>query len=332
MRAAYYEKTGDAAEVLQIGDIAQPEPGPGEVLVRIRASGINPSDTKKRMGRMPAPAEYPRIVPHSDGAGVIEAVGPGVSADRIGQRVWLWNAQWHRAFGTAAAYCALPSEQAVARPEHTGFAEAACLGIPAETAWTAVMEGHPGPGRCVLVHGGAGAVGALAIQVAHHAGARVISTVSTPEKAQVARDAGADETMDYRQGNVAEAVLDLTDGKGADHIVDVDFGANHAINAACIAANGSIAAYSAPSAPVFEMDYYAFAMRAARLRFVQVYILEPAERAAAIEGITGLLQQRVLTPTIARAYPLERIADAHEAQESGTLAGNIVLDLSGEGG
>ena len=330
MRAAYYEKTGDAAEVLQIGDIARSEPGPGEVLVRIHASGINPSDTKKRMGRMPAPATYPRVVPHSDGAGVIEAVGPGVSVDRVGQRVWLWNAQWHRAFGTAAEYCALPAEQAVALPDHTGFAEAACLGIPAQTAWTAVMDGRPGPGRCVLVHGGAGSVGALAIQIAHHVGARVISTVSTPEKAQIARDAGADETIDYREGNAAEAVLDLTDGKGVDHIVDVDFGANHAVNAACIAVNGSIAAFSAPSAPMFEMGYYAFAMRAARVRFVQVYLLDPTERAAAIESITGLLQQRVLTSMIAQTFPLERIADAHVAQESGAFVGNIVLDLNGE--
>ena len=328
MRAVYYEKTGDAAEVLQIGDIARPEPARGEVLVRIHASGINPSDTKKRMGKMPAPAAYPRIVPHSDGAGVIEAVGPGVSEDRVGERVWLWNAQWHRPFGTAAEFCTLPGDQAIPLPEHTGFGEAACLGIPAQTAWAAVMEGRPAAGRSVLVHGGAGSVGALAIQIAHHAGARVISTVSTPEKARIARDAGADDVINYREDNVAEAVRALTDGKGVDHIVDVDFGANHAVNAACIAKNGSIAAYSAPGAPVFQMDYYAFAMRAARLRFVQVYLLDPAERAAAIAGITELLKQRVLTPIIARTYPLERVADAHKAQESGAHVGNIVLDLN----
>ncbi len=328
MRAAYYERTGDAAEVLQIGDIARPAPGPGEVLVRVHASGINPSDVKKRLGKMPAPAAFPRVVPHSDGAGVIEAVGLGVSADRVGQRVWLWNAQWHRAFGTAAEYCALPSEQAAELPGHVGFAEAACLGIPAETAWVAAMDGHPAEGHTVLVHGGAGSVGALAVQIAAQTGARVIATVSSTEKADIARIAGADETINYRSSDVAEAVLSLTEGKGVDHIVDVDFGANHKINAACIALNGSIAAYSAPSAPVFPMDYYAFAMRAARLRFVQVYLLEPAERTAAIAGITKLLQQRLLTPMIARLYPLERIAEAHHAQESGVLVGNIVLDLN----
>ena len=139
MRAAYYERTGDAAEVLQIGEFAAPTPGAGEVLVRIHASGVNPSDVKKRQGRMPAPAAYPQIVPHSDGAGVIAAIGPDVDPARVGTRVWLWNAQWGRAIGTAAAYCALPSAQAVDLPDAVNFAEGACLGIPAQTAWTAVI-------------------------------------------------------------------------------------------------------------------------------------------------------------------------------------------------
>lgn len=330
MRAAYYEKAGDAAEVLQIGDIARPEPGTGEVLVRIHTSGINPSDVKKRQGKMPAPTSFPRIVPHSDGAGVVVAVGQGVPATRVGQRVWLWNAQWHRAFGTAAGYCTLPSLQAVDLPNHVGLAEAACLGIPAETGWVAVMDGQPAPGRTVLVHGGAGSVGALAIQIARDAGARVLATVSTDEKADIARVAGAAETINYRTSDVADAVRDLTVGKGVDHIVDVDFGANHSVNAASIAVNGSIAAYSSPSAPVFQMDYYAFAARAARLRFVQVYLLDATERAAAISGLTDLLQRQALSPRIAQRFPLDQIVAAHEAQESGALVGNIILDLNGD--
>lgn len=330
MRAAYYEKTGTAAEVLQIGDIACPEPGAGEVLVRIHASGINPSDVKKRQGMMPAPTDYPRIVPHSDGAGIIEAVGPAVPKTRLGQRVWLWNAQWHRPFGTAAACCAVPSDQAVDLPDHISFAQGACLGIPAQTAWVAVMEGRPAPGRTVLVHGGAGSVGALAIANAQNAGARVFATVSSDEKAAIAQAAGAAEVINYRTQDVARTVRNLTDGDGVDHIVDVDFGANHGVNAGIIALNGTIAAYSAPSAPVFEMSYYAFAARAARLRFVQVYLLTKAERTSAIAGITDLLNREGLAPMIAGRFPLERIAAAHEAQEAGTLIGNIILDLNGD--
>ena len=330
MRAAWYEATGDAEAVLQVGEIIRPAPAQQEVLVRIHTSGINPSDVKKRMGKMPAPADFPKIIPHSDGAGIIEAVGAGVSQRRVGQRVWLWNAQWHRAFGTAAEYCALPSEQAVELPDHISPETGACLGIPAQTGWVAVMDGCPAPGRTMLIHGGAGSVGALAIQIAHTAGARVIATVSTVEKAQLARDAGADETINYRGGNVAEQVLSMTQGAGVDHIVDVDFGANHALNAACIAVNGSIAAYSAPSAPVFPLDYYAFAMRSARLRFVQVYMLNEPERLAAIEGLTSLLQRRMLKPKVAQVFALEQIAAAHKAQEAGTVVGNIILDLNGE--
>ena len=328
MRAAYYEQTGDAAEVLRVGDLAAPRPGPGEVLVRIHASGVNPSDVKKRMGAMPAPAAYPLIVPHSDGAGVIEAVGAGVPDTRVGQRVWLWNAQWHRAMGSAAEFCALPSEQAVELPERAGFDQGACLGIPAQTAWTAVMEGNPGPGRTVLVHGGAGAVGEMAVAIAADAGARVIATVSTPEKAAIARAAGATEVIEYRATDVAEAVLDLT-GNGVDHVVDVDFGMNHELNARAIAPRGSIASYSAPSAPVFEMNYYAFAAKAARLRFVQVYLLSDTERRQAVAGVTDLVRRGALPIRIAQTFPLEAIVAAHQAQEQGAL-GNIVIDLTGD--
>jgi NADPH2:quinone reductase len=279
------------------------------------------------MGRMPAPAAYPRIVPHSDGAGVIEAVGPGVPQQRIGERVWLWNAQWHRPFGTAAEMCALPSDQAVALPDGMGFAAGACLGIPAETAWTAVMDGAPRPGKVVLVHGGAGAVGEMAVAIAAAAGARVIATVSSDEKAAIARAAGAEVVVDRFSEDIVAAVMEATGGAGADHIVDVDFGANWWVNAAAIAVNGSIAAYSAPSAPVFEIDYYAFAARAARLRFVQVYLLPPEERARAIAGLAGLIQRGALPVRIGTTFPLDRIVAAHEAQESGSVIGNIVVEI-----
>lgn len=327
MRAAWYERTGPAGEVLQVGDIPCPEAEPGEVRVRMQASGVNPSDVKKRMGQMPAPADFPRIIPHSDGAGIVDAVGPGVPEARIGQRVWLWNAQWKRPFGTAAELCAVPSDQAVPLPDAVGLAEGACLGIPAQTAWTAVMEGAPCPGRTVLVHGGAGAVGEMAVAIAAHAGATVIATVSSEEKAGIARAAGAQATVNRHSEDVTDAVMDATGGQGADHIVDVDFGANWQINAGTIAVNGSIAAYSAPSAPRFEFDYYAFAARAARLRFVQVYLLDPAERKAAIAGVTGLLEQGALPIRIGATYPLEQIVLAHDRQQRGDVIGNIVVEI-----
>jgi len=192
------------------------------------------------------------------------------------------------------------------------------------------MEGAPAPGRTVLVHGGAGAVGALAVAVAAEAGARVIATASTADKARIARSAGAAEVIRYRDTDVAAAVRDLTGGNGADHIVDVDFGANWRVNAAALATNGTIAAYSAPSAPVFEMDYYALAAKAARLRFVQVYLLPAGERTRTIAGIDRLLRSGRLPVRIARTFPLAQIAAAHQYQESGQAIGNIVIDIAGE--
>ncbi len=331
MRAAYYDSTGAAGDVLRVADLPTPAAGPGEVLVRIQASGINPSDVKKRLGRMPAPSAFPRVVPHSDGAGMIEAVGEGVDPNRLGQRVWLWNAQWQRAFGTAAEFCALAAGQAIPLPDHVTFFEGACLGIPAQTAWVAVMAGEPTAGKTVLVHGGAGAVGSLAVAVAVQSGAKVIATVSSPAKAEIARHAGADATIDYLTEDVGQALREFTAGQGVDHIVDVDFGANWQVNSEALAVKGSIAAYSAPSRPRFELDYYAFAAKAARLRFIQVYLLDPAERRRAIEGVTGLLERRVLPLRVARSFTLDQIVAAHEAQESGGIVGNIIIDITGGG-
>ena len=328
MRAAYYEQTGHAATVLHIGDIPSEIPSQGEVCVRVRTSGVNPSDVKKRMGQMAAPAYFPKTIPHSDGAGVITAVGPGVPENRIGQRVWLWNAQWKRAFGTAAELCVLPAPQAVPLPDAVSFAEGACLGIPAQTAWTAVMDGTPGPGKTVLIHGGAGAVGEMAVAIAADAGATVIATISSEEKASIARTAGAHVVVNRHSEDIAQSIMKATNGSGVDHIVDVDFGANWQINAASIAENGSIAAYSAPSAPRFEIAYYAFAARAVRLRFVQVYLLPSIERAATIDGLTDLIGRRRLPIRIGAAFTLDQIAHAHTLQEDGAVIGNIVIDFS----
>ncbi|MDP7386367.1 MAG: NADPH:quinone reductase, partial [Nitrospinota bacterium] len=231
MRAGWYEKQGPAGEVIQVGEMAAPEPGAGEVRVRLAVSGVNPSDAKNRLGAR-GPMKFPRVVPHSDGAGEIDRVGPGVDPARAGERVWVFNGQWDRPFGTAAEFIALPAGQAVRLPEGVTDAEGACVGIPGMTAHRCVFADGPVQGKTVLVTGGAGAVGHCAVQLAKWGGASVIATVSSDEKAERARGAGgavgggADHVVNYRTENVAERVRELTGGEGVDRIVEVDFGGN----------------------------------------------------------------------------------------------------------
>ncbi|NKB58124.1 MAG: zinc-binding dehydrogenase [Alphaproteobacteria bacterium] len=327
MRAAWYEQLGPARDVLTVGDIETPSPQAGEVLVKLAASGINPSDVKKRAGWHGGTLEYERIAPHSDGAGVIEAVGADVPEDRIGERVWIFNGQRFRALGTAAEYIALPAEQAVPLPDAVDFGAGACLGIPACTAHYALFWQGPLDGLTVLVQGGAGAVGQYAIQLAALAGARVIATVSSPEKAAMARNVGALETIDYRKEDVVAAVQDFTDGAGVDHIVEVHFGANFETDAEILKPRGVIAAYSSTRAPRFDFDYYALGYKGARVAFVQAYLLNEAERAAAIVDLTRFMESGELRHDTRHRFPLDRIADAHELMESGTALGNIVLEI-----
>ncbi|HYA07206.1 MAG TPA: NADPH:quinone reductase, partial [Xanthobacteraceae bacterium] len=225
MRAAFYEQNGTAKQVLKLGEVETPRPGPGEVRVKLATSGVNPSDVKARAGSTRKIA-YPRVVPHSDGAGEIDMVGDGVSPARIGERVWLWNAQWMRAFGTCAEFVTLPSPQAVRLPANTSFEAGACFGIPAMTAYHAVAVSQAAPGVTVLIAGGAGAVGHYAVQFAKAAGATVITTISSPEKANAARHAGADHVIDYKREPVGERVMAVTGKRGVDAIIELDVAAN----------------------------------------------------------------------------------------------------------
>ena len=327
MRAVWYDRLGPADEVLTVGTQPTPSPGPGEVLVRVRASGINPSDVKKRSGWLGGRLDHDRVIPHSDGAGMIEAVGEGVSNDRLGERVWLYNAQWQRADGTAAEYVALPSALAVPLPDEADYVAAACLGVPACTAHYAVHAHGPVDGLWVLVQGGAGAVGHYAVQLAAEAGARVIATVSSEEKGRLAREAGADFVVDYKAEDVAVAVREITRGHGADRIVEVDLGSNIAVDAAVLAQRGAISAYSSTRTPRFELEYYSFGYRGARIAFVQVYMLTAAERAAAVAALDRLMRAGRLMSNVAHTLPLDRCAEAHRLQEAGRLVGNIVLTV-----
>ena len=325
MKAVWYERFGPADAVLQAGEMADPVAGPGEVLVRLHASGVNPSDVKLRAGaRVGAVMAYPRIVPHSDGAGVIAAVGPGVDRARIGQRVWVWNAGWQRACGTAAEYVALPAEQAVLLPDRVGFAQGACFGIPAMTAWYGVMGDGPVEGQTILVTGGAGSVGRYAVQMARAAGARVIATVSSARKAA---HSTAEQWVNYRDTDVVGAVMEITGGAGVDRIVDVDFAANQAASLALIKPGGTIAAYASASDMAPQLSFYPFMFKNVRLHMLIVYQLAGALRRAGERQVTDWLEAGVLSHAVVPGGGLADCAAAHDLVASGDKLGAVVLDI-----
>ncbi|GAB4474586.1 MAG: NADPH:quinone reductase [Burkholderiaceae bacterium] len=327
MQAAYYDRTGAAREVLRIGELPTPEPGAGEVRVKLATSGVNPSDVKSRAGLRSPTLPFAKIVPHSDGAGVIDAVGTGVPASRIGERVWTWNAAWKRAFGTAAQYVVLPSHQAVRLPDGVGFDVGACLGIPALTALHAVRMGGGVAGKSVLVTGGAGAVGHYAVQMARLLGARqVIATVSSSHKGALAERAGADLVIDYRGDDVGARVREATDGEGVDRVIEVDFATNVAESIGVVKPEGDIVVYGS-SKPEIAVPFFPAIVKNVRVRFFIVYNLAPVDRTAAIAQLTRWLERGSLQHNIAARLPLAAIAEAHELVESGRAAGNVVLEI-----
>ncbi len=327
MKAAWYDRNGTADEVLVVGELPKPAPAVGEVLVRLHASGVNPSDVKSRAG-LRAKMTYPRVVPQSDGAGVIEAVGDGVDPARVGERVWIWNGQWQRPLGTAAEYIAVPNIQAPHLPDNTPFAAGACLGIPAMTAHRCVFADGPVAGQKILVTGGAGAVGHYAIQLARWGGAKVIATVSGAEKAKHAQAAGADRVVNYRGEDVAAAVKDFTQGAGVDRIVEVEFGGNLETSLSCLKQNGVIATYASGAVMEPKLPFYPMMFQGVTIRMVLVYILPEAARRQSIQDINHALAQGALVHGIAETYPLAKIADAHKAVESGKMIGNVVVSIA----
>ncbi|MDB5880725.1 MAG: zinc-binding dehydrogenase family protein [Ramlibacter sp.] len=327
MQASYYERTGPAAQVLVVGSLPDPSPGPGEVRVRLRWSGVNPSDVKTRAGLRSPVLAFPRIVPHSDGMGIIDAVGSGVAAQRLGERVWVWNAAWGRAFGTAAQYVVLPQAQAVALPDAVSDEAGACLGIPALTALHATLAHGGVEGRSVLVAGGAGAVGHYAVQFAHLLGARqVIATVSSPAKAALATQAGADLAINYREGEVAERVRAATQGAGVDRIIEVDVAANGALDAEIVRPGGDWLVYGSGQG-TFNLPFFPLIAKNQSLHFFIVYNLTPEDRRRAETVLTELLAKGALVHNIAQRLPLAQIAAAHELVERGEAVGNVVLAI-----
>jgi NADPH:quinone reductase-like Zn-dependent oxidoreductase len=328
MRAAWFESFGPAAEVLTVGEIETPAAGPGEVLVKLATSGVNPSDVKKRAGSFPNLLDEGLVIPNSDGAGVIEAVGEGVDSKRVGERVWVYQAQFARRFGTAADYVAIDSERAPRLPAETDFTVGACLGIPVMTAHRVVFADGDVAGQTVLITGGAGRVGYYAIQWASQAGATVIATASNEVDAQTCRAGGAAHVVNHRDEQLSAAILDASGGRLIDRVVDLEFGANVQTSVEVLRVGGIIATYGSVQEPRPTLPFFNMMYKDLTVHFVIVYAMPEAAKMHAIADIDRALTHETLDHRIAYALPLDEIAKANEIIEEGTCRGAVVLTLS----
>ena len=326
MKAAWYEKTGDAADVLKVGELPDPSPGSNEVLISVKTSGVNPSDVKTRAGAR-GDLQFSRIVPHSDGAGIIVDVGKNVDSNRIGERVWIWNAAYGRPNGTCAELISLPENQAVAMSDHVSFEAAACLGIPASTAYYGIFAEGSVQNKTLMITGGAGAVGFYGIQLAKWAGAKVISTVSSKEKFKIAEDAGADLILNYKKDNVVDSVLEFTKGNGVDRVLEVEFGGNIQINPKIINTNGTIAAYASMGNIEPTLPFYDFMFKGIKINTFLIYSICQKDRKILIEGMTKALNENDLKHLIGSSFSLDDIVGAHEEVESNKNVGNVIVTV-----
>jgi NADPH2:quinone reductase len=339
MRAVVYSQTG-GPDVLRVVERPVREPGPGEVRVKVRVSGVNPTDWKaRRGGRGGGELPFPEVVPNQDGAGTIDAVGEGVPASRIGERVWLWETAWQRAEGTAQEFIVLPTRQAVQLPDAVSLDAGASLGIPALTAHRCLTVSELGPrrlapgtlaGQTILVAGGAGAVGHATIQLARWAGARVLSTVSSEAKVTLALAAGADHVVNYRTDDTAEEILGLAP-EGVDVIVEVAPAANAALDQAVLAPNGTVAAYATDGGNELVLSVRALMSHNLRYQFVLVYTVPAAAKDQAVADVSAALAEGALPVGEAAGlplhrFPLERTANAHAAVEGGAV-GKVLIDV-----
>ncbi len=327
MHAITYDSFGSAADVLKSADLPCPDPAAGEVTVKLVYSGVNPSDVKSRAGGRPGVTKpaFDQIIPHSDGAGEVVAVGAGVDAARIGQRVWIWNGQWQRPFGTASSHITLPAQQAVPLPDAVSFETGASLGIPGLTACHAVFGGGDVAGDTVLIQGGAGTVGLLAVQLAKWGGAKVIATCS-PKDMEAVRAAGADHVIDYRADDLPAQVLAANDGAFVETIVEVEFGINIAMDTEVIAPNGRIAAYGAAKELSPTLPFYPLLFKAVTIDIILIYLLPPAEREQTITRLHNALSDGALDCPVEKIYPLAETVQAHQSVEAAVRSGAILID------
>jgi NADPH2:quinone reductase len=322
MKAAVYDRTGPAREVLRIAEVDRPEPGPGEVRVRVSVSGVNPTDWKIRAGATPRAIEGFQI-PDQDGAGVIDAVGEGVDPGRAGERVWVWFATTGRRWGTAAQWTVVPQEQAVRLPGRASMELGAMLGVPAMTAHRCLFADGPVEGKTVLVAGGAGAVGHFAIELAKRAGAKVITTVSSKEKAELAAQAGADHVVNYTESDAADQVRSYA--PQVDRVIEVALGANLQLDLAVSRPDTVIVSYAADG-PDPVLPVRACMTANVVLRFVRLYNVPRPALLQAARDITDALEEGALTELPVHRFPLEEFAAAHEAVEN-RVPGKVIVDI-----
>jgi len=327
MRAAWFEKFGNAADVLEVGELDTPTAGPGEVLVRLHTSGVNPSDVKKRAGSFPNLLDGGLVIPNSDGAGVIEAVGDGVAASRVGERVWVYQAQFARRFGTAAEYLALESSRAPVLPDNASFEVGASLGIPAMTAHRSVFADGDVTGQTIVITGAAGRVGYYAVQWASQAGAIVIATASNEEDATACKAAGAAHVVNHRSDTFADDVLSANGGERIDRAIDLEFGANLPTWIATLKTSGTIATYGSVAVPEPSLPFFQLMYMDASIRFIIVYAMPEAAKQHAIADIHSALTNDALQHRIAASMPLADIAAANELIEQGECRGAVILTL-----
>jgi len=328
MRAAWFDKFGSAQEVLQVGSLETPTAGSGEVLVRLHTSAINPSDVKKRAGSFPDLLDGGYVIPNSDGAGIIEAVGEGVDSKRIGERVWVYQAQFARRFGTAAECVAVESARAAILPDNVDFDIGACLGIPAMTAHRCVFADGDVSGQTLLITGGAGRVGQYAVQWASQAGANVIASASNEEDVAACTRAGAHHIVNHRSENFLETTLDATGGQPVDRIVDVEFGANLPITTELLRVGGAIATYSSTQVPEPKLPFFKMMYKDITLRFVIVYAMPESAKQHAIADIVRALRADQLQHQVAASMPLDEIASGNELVEQGSIRGAVILNIN----
>ena len=337
--AVIYTHTGDES-VLQLVERPITEPGPGEVRVRVVRSGVNPTDWKSRRGTKPGePLHFDEVVPNQDGAGVVDAVGPGVEGLNVGDRVWLYLAAYRRPTGTAQQFAVLPATRVVPLPEQASFEEGASMGVPAMTAHRALTVADGGPdhlspgaltGRTVLVAGGAGAVGHAAIQLARWAGATVITTISSPEKAALATAAGAHHTVNYRESDPAAAIRSLAP-HGVDMVVEVALAPNMELDLAVIRRGATIASYANDGGDTLALEIFPHMVANTRLQFILLYTVGQEALDAAAQDVSAALADGALAVGQEHGLPLARFplsdtAQAHAAVESGTV-GKVLIDV-----
>jgi NADPH2:quinone reductase len=327
MKAAWFEAFGPARDTIVVGQQPTPEPQAGEVLVKLKTSGVNPSDTKKRAGAFPMLLNEGLVIPHSDGAGVVEAAGLGVPEDRLGQRVWIYQGQFGRRFGTSAEYIALDACRTATLPENVSFDVGSCLGIPAMTAHRCVFADGPVEGKLIVVTGGAGRVGHYAIQWAKSAGARVVATASNEADEQACRELGADYVVNHRQSNWGRCVLETTSGEKVDRVIDVEFGANLSEVLKCIRIGGTIATYSSTQVQEPRLPFMKMMFMDLTIRLVIVYAMPESAKQQAIEDINRYLAEGRLVHRVAHTLPLSDTARAHELIEQGRVRGCVVVDV-----